>query len=216
MAIVFCQGRDDNIGAGQYWTYGTTTHISIFNIKFDRYVVKMSSQSTFRMCGGYKPTVSGLSLAPRSGVLDGHEARVWQVSSPHSTSVSSAYPGSPGNLTNQACGLARVGVCIYVGVCVASCLSDSEALFTVADHGDQREKQSFHSLLPGYQPDPSDTMAISNSPFVKYWHAIKASPPGIYNRRLFLAVFVYALAGSPRGMKDSYPTPLDDSQCFTK
>ncbi|KAI1387021.1 general substrate transporter [Hypoxylon trugodes] len=59
-------------------------------------------------------------------------------------------------------------------------------------------------------------MGVSNSPFVKYWHAIKASPPGIYNRRLFLTVFVYALAGSPRGWDEGSTSAVTQLKSFQR
>ncbi|KAI0387226.1 general substrate transporter [Hypomontagnella monticulosa] len=57
-------------------------------------------------------------------------------------------------------------------------------------------------------------MGLSNSPFVKYWQAIKDSPPGIYNRRLFLTVFVYALAGSPRGWDEGSTSAITQLKSF--
>ncbi|OAA59911.1 General substrate transporter [Niveomyces insectorum RCEF 264] len=59
-------------------------------------------------------------------------------------------------------------------------------------------------------------MDVSRSPFLKYWKAIKASPPGIYNRRLFLAVFVYALSGTCKGWDEGSASAITQLGSFER
>ncbi|KAH8586380.1 putative transporter [Bisporella sp. PMI_857] len=59
---------------------------------------------------------------------------------------------------------------------------------------------------------------FTESPFARYVRAIKDSPPGIYNRRLFFSVFVYALGGIPKtwdeGSAASVPSLPGFQQAF--
>ncbi|KAL1844572.1 hypothetical protein VTK73DRAFT_2275 [Phialemonium thermophilum] len=57
---------------------------------------------------------------------------------------------------------------------------------------------------------------VSNTPLAKYWRAIRESPKGMYNGRMFFTVFVYALSGSSKGWDEGSALSITQLKSFQR